>query len=204
MFVCLCLCLQFGGAPVLVNPREPSPTPLASHARCGRAIAVKSAHLHVKESIAAASRSKRRLLLSPGLCVCPCEAGTVRRFSSVVRNFWFFFRPQRQRLIRARVSPEEGGGAAEESSGADRTTGEGDLQPQEEERGREAAGGRAGGAQHKGEVEDEDGEDEDAPFKPFVLPGKWRKKKNGLLESPNVNLSDACKLFFGFYPPKLS
>uniref|UniRef100_H3DHA8 Solute carrier family 24 member 6a n=1 Tax=Tetraodon nigroviridis TaxID=99883 RepID=H3DHA8_TETNG len=103
---------EFGGAPVLVNPREPSPTPLASHARCGRS--------------------------------------------------------QRQRLIRARVSPEEGGGAAEESSGADRTTGEGDLQP----------------PQHKGEVEDEDGEDEDAPFKPFVLPDGWCLRARWLLSWP--------------------
>lgn len=45
-----------------------------------------------------------------------------------------------------------------------------------------------GGAQHKDEVEDEEGEDEDAPFKPFVLPGEWRKKNNGLLSTAWVIL----------------
>lgn len=50
--------------------------------------------------------------------------------------------------------------------------GEGDLQPQEEERGKEVAGAMGGGAQHKQEVEDEEGEDEDAPFRPFELPGE--------------------------------
>lgn len=99
----------------------------------------------------------------------------------------FVCRPQRQRLIWARVSPEEAGAAGEESSGADRTMAEGDLQPQEEERGREVAGVKGRGAQHKGEVEDEEGEDPDAPFKPFVLPGEWRKKKNRLLKPLNGN-----------------
>lgn len=66
--------------------------------------------------------------------------------------------------------------------------GEGDLQPQEEERGKEVAGGMGGGAQHKEEVEDEEGEDEGASFKPFVLPGEWIKKNSGLLSAGPVVL----------------
>lgn len=154
---------------------------LALPACCGCIIAMKSAHLHVKERVIGAYDQSFTTLLYPSclFCVWPCEVGIIQCFSSIVRNF--FSGPQRQRLIRARVSPEEGGAAGEESSGTDRTMGEGDLQPQEEERGKEVAGVMGGGAQHKEEAEDEEGEDEDAPFKPFVLPGEWRKKKKGLL-----------------------
>lgn len=94
--------------------------------------------------------------------------------------------PQRQRLIRARVSPEDGGAAGEESSGADGTAGDSDTQPREEVGGKEVAGVTGGGAQQKDEVENEEGEEEgeeeeeEAPFKPFVLPGEWRKKNRGL------------------------
>lgn len=109
----------------------------------------------------------------------------------IVRSFHFSYVtsfPTLQRLIRARVSPGEGGAAGEESSGADRMMGEGDLQPQEEESAKEAAGVMGGGAEHKEEVEDEEGEDEDAPFKPFVLPGEWRKENNRLLPTVQVTL----------------
>lgn len=86
--------------------------------------------------------------------------------------------------------------------------GEGDLQPQEEERGKEVAGVMGGGAQHKDDVEDEEEEDEDAPFKPFVLPGEWRKKDEqtgiyrtdrlGFTKNTNVAFV-AGTLFFGVY-----
>lgn len=64
--------------------------------------------------------------------------------------------------------------------------GDGDTQPREEGGGGEVAGVTGGGAQQKEEVENEEGEEEgqeeeeEAPFKPFVLPGKWRKKNIGL------------------------
>lgn len=59
--------------------------------------------------------------------------------------------------------------------------GEGELQPQEEERGKEVAGVMGGGARDKEEVGDAEGEDEEAPFKPFVFPGEWGEKDNGSL-----------------------
>lgn len=74
--------------------------------------------------------------------------------------------------------------------------GEGDLQPQEEERAKEVAGVLGGGAQHKEEVEDEEEEDEDAPFKPFVLPGEWRKEKNGFLSTVQVTLGFKKKTLY--------
>lgn len=74
--------------------------------------------------------------------------------------------------------------------------GEGDLQPQEEERAKEVAGVPRGGAQQKEEVEDEEGEDEDAPFKPFVLPGEWRKEKNGFLSTVQVTLGFKKKTLY--------
>lgn len=92
---------------------------------------------------------------------------------------------QRQRLIRARVSPEEGAGPVEEGSGPAGTWGrengapaEGERQLQEAEReGGKAAGGETGGGtQLKEEEEEEDnpeeGEEENSPFKPFILPCK--------------------------------
>ncbi|XP_044061138.1 sodium/potassium/calcium exchanger 3-like isoform X3 [Siniperca chuatsi] len=90
---------------------------------------------------------------------------------------------ERQRLIRARVGPEEGGASGEESLGANGpwgrengTVAEGDMQPLdgERERGKETGGETGGGTQPKEEEEDEEeqeeGEEENAPFKPFVLP----------------------------------
>ncbi|TNM99212.1 hypothetical protein fugu_013776 [Takifugu bimaculatus] len=101
---------------------------------------------------------------------------------------------ERQRLIRARLSPEEGGAAGEEGSGGDRTMGEGGMQQkEEEERGKGAAGVRGGGAQQKEEVENEDGEEEgeeeeeeeeEAPFKPFVMPDGWCLRLRWLLSWP--------------------
>lgn len=75
--------------------------------------------------------------------------------------------------------------------------GDGDVQPtQEEERGKEAAGVRGGGAPQKEEVENEEGEEdeedeeeEEAPFKPFALPGEFCHRET---------------FFFGFVLPYLS
>ncbi len=93
--------------------------------------------------------------------------------------------PQRQRLIRARVGPEEGGASGDEVLGANGAwgrengnTAEGDSQPLEGdgERSKDTGGETSGGAQLKEEEEEEEeqeeGEDENAPFKPFVLPGE--------------------------------
>lgn len=94
--------------------------------------------------------------------------------------------PQRQRLIRARGGPEEGGASGEEGSGANGpwgrengTVAEGDAQPLEgerSERGKETGGETGGGAQPKEEEEEEEeqeeGEEESTPFKPFVVPGE--------------------------------
>uniref|UniRef100_A0A3Q3W5K5 Sodium/calcium exchanger membrane region domain-containing protein n=1 Tax=Mola mola TaxID=94237 RepID=A0A3Q3W5K5_MOLML len=102
---------------------------------------------------------------------------------------------ERQRLIRARVSPEEGGFSGEEGSGANRpwgrengTSAEGELQPLEGDRarGKEAAGETGMGAEHKDEEEEEEheeGEEENAPFKPFLLPG-WCVRLKWLLSWP--------------------
>lgn len=93
--------------------------------------------------------------------------------------------PQRQRLIRARVGPEEGAASGEEGSGAsgpwgreNGTAPEGERQPPEGEleRGKETVGETCGGGQPKEqeeeEEEQEDQDEENVPFKPFVLPGK--------------------------------
>lgn len=93
--------------------------------------------------------------------------------------------PQRQRLIRARVSPEEGAASGEEGSGANRLCGrengslaQGDKQmvDGETERSKESFEGASGGAPSKEEEEDEEeqeeGEGESTPFKPFILPGE--------------------------------
>lgn len=95
--------------------------------------------------------------------------------------------PQRQRLIRARVGPEEGAASGEEGSGAsgpwgreNGTAPEGERQPPEGEleRGKETVGETCGGGQPKEqeeeEEEQEDQDEENVPFKPFVLPGKSR------------------------------
>ncbi|XP_044061143.1 sodium/potassium/calcium exchanger 3-like isoform X7 [Siniperca chuatsi] len=104
---------------------------------------------------------------------------------------------ERQRLIRARVGPEEGGASGEESLGANGpwgrengTVAEGDMQPLdgERERGKETGGETGGGTQPKEEEEDEEeqeeGEEENAPFKPFVLPDGWCVRVKWLLSWP--------------------
>ncbi|GAA6225310.1 sodium/potassium/calcium exchanger 3-like isoform X2 [Lates japonicus] len=106
---------------------------------------------------------------------------------------------ERQRLIRARVGPEEGGAASgEEGLGASGPWGrengavaaEGDRQMLEgdRERGKETVGETGGGAQSKEEEEEEEeqeeGEEENAPFKPFILPDGWCVRLKWLLSWP--------------------
>ncbi|XP_071313506.1 sodium/potassium/calcium exchanger 3 isoform X2 [Trachinotus anak] len=103
---------------------------------------------------------------------------------------------ERQRLIRARVGPEEGGASGEEglvASGSwgreNGTMGEGDRQMQEGERemGKEMGGETGGGAQPKEEEEEEEEqeeEEENAPFKPFILPNGWCVRLKWLLSWP--------------------
>ncbi|XP_038556020.1 sodium/potassium/calcium exchanger 3 [Micropterus salmoides] len=104
---------------------------------------------------------------------------------------------ERQRLIRARVGPEEGGASGEESVGANgawgrenRTLAEGDTQPLEgeRERGKEMEGETGGGAQPKEEEEEEEeqeeGEEDNSPFKPFILPDGWCVRLKWLLSWP--------------------
>ncbi|XP_017289819.1 sodium/potassium/calcium exchanger 3-like [Kryptolebias marmoratus] len=100
-----------------------------------------------------------------------------------------------QRLIRARVSPEEGAASGEGVSAAGGTWGrenraaaaaEGDRPPPptegEKDAGKESGGEAAGSSQPKEqeeeeEEEQEEGEEENA-FKPFVLPvGRWMRLK---------------------------
>ncbi|XP_070818916.1 sodium/potassium/calcium exchanger 3 isoform X1 [Chaetodon trifascialis] len=104
---------------------------------------------------------------------------------------------ERQRLIRARVGPEEGGASGEESLGANGpwgrengTVAEGDMQPIEEERERSKETGEetGGEAQPKEEEEEEEeqeeGEEENIPFKPFILPDGWCVRLKWLLSWP--------------------
>ncbi|XP_029967788.1 sodium/potassium/calcium exchanger 3-like [Salarias fasciatus] len=105
---------------------------------------------------------------------------------------------ERQRLIRSRVGPEEGGAAGEEGSGAAGSWGrekgaaaEGDRPPPagERERGKEAGGdaGGGGGGQPKEEEEEEEQEEEEeesSPFKPFVIPDGWCARLKWLLSWP--------------------
>ncbi|XP_051275490.1 sodium/potassium/calcium exchanger 3 isoform X2 [Dicentrarchus labrax] len=105
---------------------------------------------------------------------------------------------ERQRLIRARVGPEEGGASGEEGVGTNGpwggrengTVAEGDTQPLEgeRERGKETGGETGGGAQPKEEEEEEEeqeeGEDENVPFKPFVLPDGWCVRLKWLISWP--------------------
>lgn len=102
-----------------------------------------------------------------------------------------FPHPQRQRLIRARVSPEEGGASGEESLGAsgpwgreNGTLAKGDIRPQEgdEERGGETGGGAQHKEEEQEEEEQEEREEENAPFKPFILPGEWSLKADSSAE----------------------
>lgn len=106
------------------------------------------------------------------------------RFSPLNSPLLFISYPQRQRLIRARVSPEEGGASGEDGLGANGqwgrengTLAEGEGLPLEGGREmRKEMGGETGVvAQHKEEEEEEDqeeGAEENAPFNPFVLPGE--------------------------------
>ncbi|XP_030252278.1 sodium/potassium/calcium exchanger 3 isoform X2 [Sparus aurata] len=104
---------------------------------------------------------------------------------------------ERQRLIRARVGPEEGAASGEESLGANGAWGrengvvaEGETQPLEgeRERGKETGEETGEGAQPKEEEEEEDdqeeGEEESSPFKPFVLPDGWCDRLKWLLSWP--------------------
>ncbi|XP_008278550.1 sodium/potassium/calcium exchanger 3 [Stegastes partitus] len=105
---------------------------------------------------------------------------------------------ERQRLIRARVGPEEGGASGEEGLGAsgpwgreNGTVAEGGRQmlEGERERAKETDGGETGGgAQPKEEEEEEEeqeeGEEENTPFKPFVLPDGWCMRLKWLLSWP--------------------
>uniref|UniRef100_A0A4W6F5N1 Solute carrier family 24 member 6a n=1 Tax=Lates calcarifer TaxID=8187 RepID=A0A4W6F5N1_LATCA len=106
---------------------------------------------------------------------------------------------ERQRLIRARVGPEEGGAASgEEGLGASGPWGrengavaaEGDRQTLEgdRERAKETVVETGGGAQSKEEEEEEEeqeeGEEENAPFKPFILPDGWCVRLKWLLSWP--------------------
>uniref|UniRef100_A0A3B4UV78 Solute carrier family 24 member 6a n=1 Tax=Seriola dumerili TaxID=41447 RepID=A0A3B4UV78_SERDU len=102
---------------------------------------------------------------------------------------------ERQRLIRARVGPEEGGASGEEGLGAsgswgreNGTVAEGDRQmlEGETERGKEMGGETGGGAQPKEEEEEEEEQEEgeeNTPFKPFILPG-WCVRLKWLLSWP--------------------
>ncbi|KAK2849039.1 hypothetical protein Q5P01_008873 [Channa striata] len=104
---------------------------------------------------------------------------------------------ERQRLIRARVGPEEGGASGEEGLGAsgpwereNGTVAEGERQTLEEDRERDKeSGGQTGsGAQPKEEEEEEDeqeeAQEETGPFKPFVLPDGWCMRLKWLLSWP--------------------
>ncbi|XP_022069392.1 sodium/potassium/calcium exchanger 3-like isoform X2 [Acanthochromis polyacanthus] len=104
---------------------------------------------------------------------------------------------ERQRLIRARVGPEEGGASGEEGLGAsgpwgreNGTVAEGDGQTMdgERDRGKEMGGETGGEAQPKEEEEEEEeqeeGEDENTPFKPFVLPDGWCMRLKWILSWP--------------------
>ncbi|XP_030000705.1 sodium/potassium/calcium exchanger 3 isoform X2 [Sphaeramia orbicularis] len=102
---------------------------------------------------------------------------------------------ERQRLIRARGGPEEGGAAGDEGASGtwgreNGTVGEGDRQTLEgeRERGKETGGETRGGAQPKEEEEEEeeqeDGEEENAAFKPFSFPDGWCVRVKWLLSWP--------------------
>ncbi|GLD72367.1 sodium/potassium/calcium exchanger 3-like isoform X1 [Lates japonicus] len=146
----------------------------------------------------------------PSLTAPAIQPGRYQLFC--LRDFaplMFFFSPWilgfqdlrtlRQRLIRARVGPEEGGAASgEEGLGASGPWGrengavaaEGDRQMLEgdRERGKETVGETGGGAQSKEEEEEEEeqeeGEEENAPFKPFILPDGWCVRLKWLLSWP--------------------
>ncbi|XP_030595025.1 sodium/potassium/calcium exchanger 3 isoform X2 [Archocentrus centrarchus] len=104
---------------------------------------------------------------------------------------------ERQRLIRARVGPEEGAASGEEGSGAsgpwgreNGTVAEGERQPPEgeRERSKETVGETCGGGQPKEEEEEEeeqeDQDEENVPFKPFILPDGWCMRLKWLLSWP--------------------
>ncbi|XP_035017130.1 sodium/potassium/calcium exchanger 3 isoform X2 [Hippoglossus stenolepis] len=104
---------------------------------------------------------------------------------------------ERQRLIRARVGPEEGAASGEEGLGASGPRGRENGSVAEEDRqtlegetetGKEVAGGTSGGAPSKEEEEEEDEqeerEEENTPFKPFIVPDGWCMRVKWLLSWP--------------------
>lgn len=98
---------------------------------------------------------------------------------------------ERQRLIRARGASEEGAASGDEDVGANGTVVEGDKQlPEgERERGKETVGEADAIAQPKDEEDEEEeehveGDDENAPFKPFVVPDGWCMRVKWLLSWP--------------------
>ncbi|KAM9377747.1 LOW QUALITY PROTEIN: sodium/potassium/calcium exchanger 3 [Pholidichthys leucotaenia] len=101
---------------------------------------------------------------------------------------------ERQRLIRAQVSPEEGGASEEEGTvgsvpfGRENgTAAEGDRQVMVGERdaGKEAGGGTQPKEEEEEEEEEqEDREEDNTPFKPFILPDGWCVRLKWLLSWP--------------------
>ncbi|MED6272791.1 hypothetical protein CHARACLAT_000328 [Characodon lateralis] len=102
---------------------------------------------------------------------------------------------ERQKLIRTRVSPEEGAGPGVEGSGGTwgrengaAAEGERQLQEGEREAGKESGAETGEGAQLKEEEEEEEdqeeGEEENSPFKPFILPDGWCVRLKWLLSWP--------------------
>ncbi|KAM7417559.1 hypothetical protein PAMA_017275 [Pampus argenteus] len=104
---------------------------------------------------------------------------------------------ERQRLIRARVGPEEGGALGEESVGGSGTwrrengaLAEGDRPQLEEEREtakepvRETGGGPQPKEEEEEEEEQEDEEEENTAFKPFIVPGGWCMRVKWLFSWP--------------------
>ncbi|XP_047441952.1 sodium/potassium/calcium exchanger 3-like isoform X2 [Mugil cephalus] len=106
---------------------------------------------------------------------------------------------ERQRLIRARVGPEEGGVSGEEAAGAsgswgreNGTVAEGDRQQLEGEsdggketgQEKEAAQPKEEEEEDEDEEEQEEGEEGNAAFKPFVFPDGWCVRLKWLLSWP--------------------
>ncbi|XP_035505323.1 sodium/potassium/calcium exchanger 3 isoform X1 [Scophthalmus maximus] len=113
---------------------------------------------------------------------------------------------ERQRLIRARVGQEEGGASGEEGLGTSGPWGrengsvaEGDGQTLEgeRERGKEVGGRKGDGAPSKEEEEEEEeqeeGQEENSPFKPFIVPDGWCVRVKWLLSWP-VSLLLHCTI----------
>ncbi|XP_012721611.2 sodium/potassium/calcium exchanger 3 [Fundulus heteroclitus] len=100
---------------------------------------------------------------------------------------------ERQRLIRARLSPEEVAGLGEDAGGTwgrengAAAEGERPLHEGERDGGKEAGEETAGGAQLKEEEEEEEDQEEgeeNFPFKPFIVPSGWCVRLQWLLSWP--------------------